>query len=148
MNGLTPGAMVSREEVSYPMTLTVDMGTTLSIEYAFQGDVFDAATVSQMAAQLRTLLLAMANRQAVTVAAARQCCSAPQGEVEQALAALWSELLGVDNIGRHDNFFELGGHSLLALRLVRMAASRLPQLRLGLADLMRAPTVAEAARQA
>ncbi|WP_343731866.1 amino acid adenylation domain-containing protein [Duganella sp.] len=148
MSGLTPGAMVSREEVSYPMTLTVDMGATLSIEYAFQGDVFDAATVSQMAAQLRTMLLAIANRQAVTVAAARLCCSAPQGEVEQGLAALWSELLGVENVGRHDNFFELGGHSLLALRLIQMVANRLPQLRLGLADLMRAPTLAEAARQA
>jgi acyl-CoA synthetase (AMP-forming)/AMP-acid ligase II len=43
---------------------------------------------------------------------------APQGEIEIALARLWSELLGVDRIGRHDDFFALGGHSLLAVRLV------------------------------
>ncbi|MGP5323808.1 amino acid adenylation domain-containing protein [Vreelandella titanicae] len=42
----------------------------------------------------------------------------PQGEVEEALAALWCEVLEVEWVGRHDNFFELGGHSLLALRLI------------------------------
>jgi amino acid adenylation domain-containing protein len=42
----------------------------------------------------------------------------PQGEIEQTLAAIWSQLLGIDTIGRHDNFFELGGHSLLAVQLI------------------------------
>ncbi|RST46622.1 amino acid adenylation domain-containing protein, partial [Variovorax sp. MHTC-1] len=32
----------------------------------------------------------------------------PQGEAEEALAAIWAELLGVPRVGRHDNFFELG----------------------------------------
>ena len=39
---------------------------------------------------------------------------APVGEIEQALAQIWSEILKVEQIGRHDHFFELGGHSLLA----------------------------------
>ncbi|HEY8974654.1 MAG TPA: condensation domain-containing protein, partial [Burkholderiaceae bacterium] len=42
---------------------------------------------------------------------------APQGEVETAIASIWSELLGVDRVGRQDSFFELGGHSLLAIQL-------------------------------
>ncbi|RZK99825.1 MAG: non-ribosomal peptide synthetase, partial [Rubrivivax sp.] len=43
--------------------------------------------------------------------------AAPQGEHEQALAAIWSQVLGVPRVGRQDNFFELGGHSMLAVRL-------------------------------
>ena len=42
----------------------------------------------------------------------------PQGEIEEALAAMWQELLGVERVGRQDHFFELGGHSLLAMRLI------------------------------
>ncbi len=43
---------------------------------------------------------------------------APQGEVEEALAAVWSEVLGITQVGRHDNFFELGGDSILSLQIV------------------------------
>ncbi|TDC29360.1 non-ribosomal peptide synthetase module, partial [Micromonospora sp. KC213] len=49
---------------------------------------------------------------------ARGVGEAPVGEVETLLAGLWSELLGVERIGRRDSFFTLGGHSLLAVRLV------------------------------
>ncbi|WP_161795304.1 non-ribosomal peptide synthetase, partial [Xanthomonas sp. GPE 39] len=51
-------------------------------------------------------------------ALATQPYVAPQGERETLLAALWSELLGVEQIGRHDSFFALGGHSLLAISLI------------------------------
>jgi hypothetical protein len=42
----------------------------------------------------------------------------PIGPVETALAQIWSEVLGVERVGRHDSFFELGGHSLLAIRVL------------------------------
>ncbi len=48
----------------------------------------------------------------------------PQGEVEEALAEIWSEVLGVERVGRHDNFFELGGHSLLALKVLEQMRHR------------------------
>ncbi|NIF73801.1 amino acid adenylation domain-containing protein [Burkholderia sp. Ap-962] len=72
-------------------------------------------------------------------ALARQVYEAPQGEIECALAEIWAELLGVENVSRHDSFFALGGHSLLAVRLVgRIAAlgTELP-----LAKLFASPTL-------
>jgi hypothetical protein len=43
---------------------------------------------------------------------------APVGKVEQALAGIWAELLGVEQVGRWDDFFMLGGHSLLAVQMI------------------------------
>ncbi|HEX8431163.1 MAG TPA: amino acid adenylation domain-containing protein, partial [Longimicrobium sp.] len=42
----------------------------------------------------------------------------PAGAVEEALAEIWSAVLGVERVGRWDHFFELGGHSLLAVRVI------------------------------
>ncbi|MFJ6808095.1 SDR family oxidoreductase [Streptomyces anulatus] len=43
--------------------------------------------------------------------------TAPSGDTEHALAALWQDLLGLDRVGARDNFFDLGGHSLLGIQL-------------------------------
>ncbi|MFD1692303.1 phosphopantetheine-binding protein [Azotobacter chroococcum] len=49
---------------------------------------------------------------------------APQGEVEQALAEIWAQVLRVERVGRHDNFFELGGDSILTLQIIARARKR------------------------
>ena len=43
--------------------------------------------------------------------------SAPQTELEQAIATVWQQVLHVEKVGMHDNFFDLGGHSLLMVRV-------------------------------
>ena len=41
---------------------------------------------------------------------------APRNAVEEILAQIWQELLGVERVGAYDNFFDLGGHSLQGIR--------------------------------
>ncbi len=50
-------------------------------------------------------------------ASARKTCVLPRTPIEQALASIWIEVLGIKQISIHDNFFELGGHSLLAAQI-------------------------------
>ena len=50
---------------------------------------------------------------------------APNGPLEERLAALWAEVLGVERVGAEDNFFTLGGHSLLATRIVSRVRAEL-----------------------
>ncbi len=78
-------------------------------------------------------------------AAPAGAAAAPAGLMEELVAAVWSELLGVSSVGRGDDFFALGGHSLLATRAVsrlRRAIGAEVPLRL----LFEAPTVARLAR--
>ncbi|QDQ25470.1 amino acid adenylation domain-containing protein [Chitinimonas arctica] len=70
---------------------------------------------------------------------------APQGDTEQLLAAIWAELLKIEQVGRHDNFFELGGHSLLAISLIERM--RQAGLHTDVRSLFGAPTLARLAAQ-
>jgi amino acid adenylation domain-containing protein len=58
---------------------------------------------------------------------------APETPVEEGLASIWAEVLGVDRVGIDDDFFDLGGHSLLAVKmLARVQASMGIDLYLGI----------------
>ncbi|MFE2439841.1 amino acid adenylation domain-containing protein [Streptomyces sp. NPDC059409] len=69
----------------------------------------------------------------------------PRNDTERRLAALWSQVLGLDDIGVLDGFFDLGGDSLSALRLLTRAREELG-LDVTLPELMRASSVAALAR--
>ena len=43
---------------------------------------------------------------------------APSGDVQCRLAAIWEEVLDLDDVGVDDNFFEVGGHSLTAFMIL------------------------------
>ncbi|MEQ1691718.1 MAG: amino acid adenylation domain-containing protein, partial [Gemmatimonas sp.] len=66
---------------------------------------------------------------------------APVGEIETALAHIWSEVLGLPQVGRRDSFFALGGHSLLAMKVIARIRVAL-QAELPLRILFDAPTIA------
>ena len=65
--------------------------------------------------------------------------------VEARLAAIWRSVLGVPHVDTAENFFSLGGHSLLAARLLVRIESAFG-VRLALAALFDAPTIAQQAR--
>jgi amino acid adenylation domain-containing protein len=51
----------------------------------------------------------------------QQAFVAPRTEAEKTLSTIWSEVLGVKQIGVHDNFFELGGDSILSIQMIARA---------------------------
>ncbi|HEV2735073.1 MAG TPA: non-ribosomal peptide synthetase, partial [Longimicrobiaceae bacterium] len=65
----------------------------------------------------------------------------PRNEVEDAVAAVWREVLGLERVGVHDNFFELGGHSLLLAQVHERLRETLG-MQIPILDLFRFPTVA------
>ena len=69
---------------------------------------------------------------------------APRNALEKALAAIWQEVLEVEQVGITDNFFELGGDSLRVLKVLSKVRSQ-PELGLSLKlrDMMGKPTIAE-----
>ncbi|WPB73718.1 amino acid adenylation domain-containing protein [Archangium violaceum] len=71
---------------------------------------------------------------------------APRSELEQQLATMWSELLGVERIGVHDDFFALGGHSLLATQLISRVRATF-EVELDFRELFEEPTLAALAVQ-
>jgi amino acid adenylation domain-containing protein/non-ribosomal peptide synthase protein (TIGR01720 family) len=74
---------------------------------------------------------------------ARSGYVAPKTAVEKSLAAIWGEVLGVDEVGSTDNFFELGGDSIVSLQVVSRA--RQVGLPLTAQHMLRAQTIAELA---
>lgn len=67
---------------------------------------------------------------------------APRNELEEAVAEIWAEVLGIDRVGAHDDFFELGGQSVKAAQVVNRLGA-LTGLELSLNVLFEAPTLAK-----
>jgi acyl carrier protein len=70
---------------------------------------------------------------------------APRNALEEKLAGIWQEILGLPQVGVESNFFDLGGHSLMATRVVSQIRERCG-VEMPLRMLFESPTIAELAR--
>ena len=71
---------------------------------------------------------------------------APRTSVEEVLAEIWAEVLGLEQVGIYDNFFELGGNSLLSVQIVSKV--RQAGIQLAPKDFIQYQTIAELAAAA
>ena len=70
---------------------------------------------------------------------------APRNALEQKLANLWQQFMGIKQVGIHDDFFELGGDSLLAIQLIAKLRKTL-EIELSPHSLLNSPTIAALAK--
>ena len=71
---------------------------------------------------------------------------APRTPTEEILTRIWTEVLGLENIGVHDDFFALGGHSLLMTPLT-LKIRQMFQTKLYMREFFAEPTIAELAKK-
>lgn len=76
----------------------------------------------------------------------RDSSAKPTNDDEHALAAIWCDVLGLDDVGIHDDFFALGGDSLLSIRVLARAGKA--GLRIAPADFFAWPTISGQAAHA
>ncbi len=106
----------------------------------------EAETLVRIAGQLQTvqaMLAAIRNRMKRRPGDAGPFV-APQGDIEEAIARIWSECLAIAPIGARDNFFDFGGQSLIATRVLAKVRSDFG-VEMSLTGLFERPTVAEMA---
>ena len=70
---------------------------------------------------------------------------APRTEVEEKMARVWCEVLGLEEVGIHDNFFELGGHSLMVIQVIARIR-RVFEVEIPVRSLFEEPTIERSAK--
>jgi acyl-coenzyme A synthetase/AMP-(fatty) acid ligase/acyl carrier protein len=69
----------------------------------------------------------------------------PRNRMEKSIAAIWQQVLGLEQVGVHDNFFDLGGHSLLMTQ-VYDKLQKIVDTKISMVELLEYPTISSLAR--
>ncbi|MBN3895414.1 MAG: amino acid adenylation domain-containing protein [Nostoc sp. NOS(2021)] len=70
----------------------------------------------------------------------------PRTPIEEILAGIWRDVLGLEQVGIYDNFFDLGGHSLLATQVIALTRKAFG-IELALLSLFESPAIAPLAQK-
>ena len=151
---------------NYPLTLLVTPDSGLQLGLFYQPELFEAGTAKCLLEDVLRLLNAFGDAAAENVSGLLKLLSAPAAtagprvaarrpssrnfvapltETEKAIAKVWREAFGVDEVGIQDNFFDLGGHSLLIVQVHRQLCAALKSDILIVA-LFQYPTIAALAK--
>ena len=127
-------------QTAEPAALRQALGRTLP-EYMVPGMIVRLPALPQTASG-KLDRKALPAPESVTARAQGQ---APRNLVERDVAAIWSDLLEIDDIGVAENFFELGGHSVLAMQIIARIRDRF-SVEVPLRVLFEHPTIQELGR--
>jgi amino acid adenylation domain-containing protein/non-ribosomal peptide synthase protein (TIGR01720 family) len=158
--------ITNRDYYHYPLTIQAVPGRELDLRVQYRVDVFDAASIETLIRRLQQILVAMTanptqplssmDRAGFAARALTQpattAMSAPEDHdtanghhtpatpVEQTLAGIYAQVLGIDRVGVDDSFFDLGGDSLSALRAIAAINTAL-DVHVAVSSLFDAPSV-------
>jgi acyl carrier protein len=163
-----------RDYYHYPLTVQAGPGRELDLRVQFRTDVFDVADIEALVERLQRLLVGMTSdptrplvstglledgrghrerfaQQATTVTEPKRHDNGdgrrpPETVVEQILADIYTQVLGVDRFGADESFFDLGGDSLSAMKVIA-AINAAFDSRVSLRTLFEAPSVRALSRQ-
>jgi non-ribosomal peptide synthetase component F len=166
-DGLAVTGLTNRDYYHYPLAIQAVPGNELELRVQYRADVFDAAVIEALIERLQRVLVTMSgdptqplssidldDRDEQTLFAQAPTTSVaapgyhengvgyrgPATLVEQILAGIWAEVLGVDRVGVDESFFDLGGDSLAAMRAVAAINTAL-HTDLALTTLFEAPSI-------
>jgi non-ribosomal peptide synthetase component F len=168
-DGLAITELANRDYYHYPLTIQAVPGRELDLRIQYRVDVFDAVAIEALTERFRQVLAAMIddpNRPMATPPALglpeRQDRASTNGQVdavsddsgyrapvnlvEQILAAIYAQVLGVDVVIVDESFFDLGGDSLSAMQAIAAINTALGT-RLTVTALITAPSVRSLSRQ-
>jgi non-ribosomal peptide synthase protein (TIGR01720 family) len=103
-----------------------------------------AKRVAELSPEKRRLMELLLAEQGAVTQSRQSAYVAPRTAVEETLASIWEQALGLERIGVHDNFLELGGDSIQCIQIV--ARARQAGLQLSTNQLFEHPTVADLAK--
>ncbi|MFS0516454.1 condensation domain-containing protein [Nostoc sp. UIC 10607] len=151
-------------QTKYALTLLVTVESELELKLIYDARRFDSADVALIREHFVAVLQNLISEPEISIATllgqipvnqipkfktlqleSEKTFVTPRTPIEEVIAGIWTQVLGLEKVGSNDNFFELGGHSLLATQIISRLRDAF-QVELPLRYLFESPTIAELAQ--